>query len=65
MARKEIVHWTGGNTQVLKNQKINQFITVTEEPSFRLNPFVTMGLKWLLGLLAVAVIFYFFRKTRR
>ena len=60
-----IIHWTGGNTQVLKNQKVNQLITITEEKSFRLNPFVTMGLKWLFGLLALGVVYYFFRKTRK
>ena len=60
-----IIHWTGGNTQVLKNQKVNQLITITEEKSFRLNPFVTMGLKWLFGLLLLGVVFYFFRKRRR
>lgn len=57
-----IIHWTGGNTQVLKNQPINQVITITEEKSFRLNPFV----KWvLLGLLGLIVIFYIMKRVRK
>ena len=57
-----IVHWTGGNEQVLKNQKVNQAITITEEKSFRLHPFLKVG---LFGLLILAVGIYFFRKFKK
>ena len=60
-----IIYWTGGNTQVLKNQKANQFITITEIKSFRLHPFVKWGLEILLGLLILAGGFYFVRKMRK
>ena len=51
-----IVHWIGGNEQVLKNQKVNQAITITEEKSFRLHLFVKMGLIGLLGLVVVLFV---------
>ncbi len=60
-----IIHWTGGNTQVLKNQKANQFITITEVKTFRLHPFVKWGLELLLGVLILAGVFYFVRKMRK
>ena len=60
-----IIHWTGGNTQSLKNQKANQFITITEEKSFRLHPFVKWGLESLMGILILSVVvFYFLRKRK-
>ena len=56
-----IVHWTGGNTQVLKNQKANQVITITEEKSFRLHPFVKWG---LMGFTALVLVFFIFKKVK-
>jgi enediyne biosynthesis protein E4 len=53
-----IIHWTGGNEQVLKHQKANQLLTITEEKTFRLHPFVKWGL-W--SLLALGGIYYVFK----
>ena len=60
-----IIHWTGGNTQILKNQKVNQFITITEEKSFRLNPFVKWALQGVFGLLVLGLIYYFLKKRKK
>ncbi len=54
-----IIHWTGGNTQTLNNQKVNQFITITEEKSTKINPFI----KWsVIGLLVALGGGLFFKK---
>jgi enediyne biosynthesis protein E4 len=53
-----IIHWTGGNEQVLTNQKVNQSLTIMEVKSFRL-PF---WIKWGLGGLLFIFTFFFFRK---
>jgi LPXTG-motif cell wall-anchored protein len=56
-----IIHWTGGNTQVLKNQKVNQTLTITEEKHTN----IFSLLKWILiGLVFLGGIFYFFRRKR-
>ena len=60
-----IIHWTGGNTQILKNQKVNQFMTITEKKSFRLNPFLKWALQGLFGLLVLGLIYYFLRKRKK
>jgi enediyne biosynthesis protein E4 len=55
-----IIHWTGGNVQILKNQKANQLLTITEEKTFRLHPFAKWALWTLLGFVGV---FYAVRKV--
>ena len=58
---KIIVHWRRGDTQILKNQKVNQMITITEEKHLVIWPI----LKWILvdlGLLAGG--WYFWRKNK-
>lgn len=56
-----IVHWTGGRKQVLKHQKANQVLTITEEKSFHLHPFTQWGLIALAGLI---IGFFLFKKYR-
>ena len=60
-----IIHWTSGNIQILKNQKVNQTLTITEEKSFHLHPFVKWGLMSVLALLCLTVLLYFFRKFKK
>jgi enediyne biosynthesis protein E4 len=56
-----IVYWTGGNIQVLKNQKINQTLIITEEK--HLNVFAV--LKWsLASLLILGVGVWFWKKKK-
>ncbi|WP_229250799.1 CRTAC1 family protein [Emticicia aquatilis] len=56
-----IVHWTGGEKQVLKNQKVNQTITITEEKHFA----IWSILKWiLLALGLLAGVWYFWRRNK-
>lgn len=50
-----IVHWSGGNTQVLKNQKANQMLTITEEKSFHLHPFAKWGLLGAAFLILIGI----------
>ena len=54
-----IVKWTGGNEQILRHQKVNQFITITEVKSTRMNPILKWG---LVGALALSGIAYFIMK---
>ncbi len=57
-----IIHWTGGNTQVLLNQKVNQMLTIIEERS--LNIFLILA--WVVGVLSVfGSGFWFLRKKNR
>ncbi len=56
-----IVHWTGGETQILKNQKVNQTITITEEKHFA----IWSILKWILLALGLLVGgLYFWRRNK-
>lgn len=56
-----IVHWTGGEKQILKNQKVNQTITITEEKHFAIWPI----LKWiLLALGLLGGYLYFWRRNK-
>ncbi len=56
-----IVHWTGGEKQVLKNQKVNQTITITEEKHFT----IWAILKWILVALGLlAGVWYFWRRNK-
>jgi enediyne biosynthesis protein E4 len=56
-----IIHWTGGNTQTLINQKANQFLTVTEEKNTKMNPF----LKWIaIGLVLLGGGVYTYKKRK-
>lgn len=55
-----IVHWTGGNVQVLKNQKANQVITITEVKSFHLHPFLKWALMCFGGIFILSLGYYFF-----
>ena len=54
-----IIHWTGGNKQILTHQKANQLLTITEKKTFRLHPFAKWGLWSLLLLCSMG---YFLRK---
>jgi enediyne biosynthesis protein E4 len=57
-----IIRWTGGNEQVLTNQKVNQSLTITEVKGFRI-PF---WLKWgLVGFAILLGVFFFFRKKKK
>jgi len=57
-----IIHWTGGNKQVLKHQKANQTLIITEEKHLSLFSIV----KWAaVGLIVLIGILYFWRKTRK
>lgn len=56
-----IVYWTGGYKQTLKNQKVNQLVTVTEETH---TSKLTL-LKWfLIAFALVGIALYFWRKKR-
>lgn len=46
-----IVHWTGGEKQILTNQKVNQTIMITEEKHFA----IWLILKWILVALGLLV----------
>lgn len=58
-----IVHWTGGYKQVLKNQKVNQLIVITEEE--HVNPLVWT--KLAVGAIVIMVLLagYFIWKNVR
>lgn len=56
-----IVHWTGGNKQVLKNVKVNQVLTVTEEK-------MTKFTNWITGLIGATILvglFYWYKKNKK
>lgn len=54
-----IIHWSGGNTQVLKNHLVNQNLIITEEKQLSLFSI----LKWtLLGFVILIGSFWFWKK---
>ncbi|MFN3852567.1 MAG: CRTAC1 family protein [Spirosomataceae bacterium] len=57
-----IVHWTGGKKQILKNQKVNQVLKITEEESLSFGSFI-----W--GILLISVIgvvaYFYLRKNKK
>lgn len=58
---KIIVHWTGGNTQTLVNQKVNQSLIITEEKTFD----TFSMLKWIaIGLILAGISFWFWRRRK-
>lgn len=57
-----IVHWTGGNIQVLKNHQANQTLIITEEK--HLTTFSI--LKWILvGLFVFGIGFWFLKRRKK
>ncbi len=56
-----IIHWTGGNTQTLSNQKVNQFITIAEEKNTKMNPILKWG---LIIFVTFGLLFYFLKKRK-
>ncbi len=56
-----IVHWSGGNTQSIQNQKVNQLITITETKPNRLPFYLKIA---SIGLLLVFVSYFFFKKRK-
>lgn len=58
-----IVHWTGGNKQALKNQKVNQTITITEEIQ-EIN-YTTLWSVLGIGVLAIAGLWFYRKKNTR
>ncbi len=46
-----IVTWTGGKTQILTGQKVNQPLTIIEAPDEPTNPLIWAGLALVAGLL--------------
>nr|MCU0326314.1 CRTAC1 family protein [Spirosomataceae bacterium] len=58
-----IVHWTGGKKQILKNQKVNQVLKITEEESLNTGSFFLGGL--VISIIGVAVFFYLRKKNKK
>lgn len=59
-----IVHWTGGYKQVLKNQKVNQLLVITEEE--HVNPLVWTKLLLIsLVLLVLIGAYYIWKKVSK
>jgi enediyne biosynthesis protein E4 len=57
-----IIHWTGGNTQILKDQKVNQILTITEEKYLS----IVLVLKWILvGLSVLGIGLWFWKRTKK
>ncbi|MBO0939551.1 VCBS repeat-containing protein [Fibrella sp. HMF5335] len=56
-----IVTWTGGNRQVLTNQKINALLTITEVPKAHTSPWIW----FLLGLATTGLIVLLLQKRAR
>ncbi|MDI9875644.1 CRTAC1 family protein [Flectobacillus rivi] len=59
-----IVHWTGGYKQVLKNQKVNQLVVITEEE--HVNPLVWT--KLIIGVVVILVLlggFFIWKNVRK
>jgi enediyne biosynthesis protein E4 len=56
-----IVRWTGGNTQVLKNIKVNQVLTVTEVKSLAWKMWLGYSLG---GILILGLVCFFILKKK-
>lgn len=58
---KIIVHWTGGNTQVLKDQKVNQTLILSEEKHFS----IFAVLKWIfLSFIVLGIGLWLWKKKK-
>ena len=55
-----IITWTWGRRQILTQQKINQFITITESPNNS-----TFLWIWLLGITGLLFFGFIYLKTKK